>query len=461
VIVRVASVRVNFLSNLVGSIATAAVLLAVLPIYLHYLGADAFGLIGVYTMLIGVAGLLDMGLTPALSRELALQSASLQGRLQIRCTVRTLEICYASASVFIFGLAYFLVPMLALGWLKPNNLSAATVQLCLQIMSLQLVFQLPLSFYTGGFVGMQRQGLMNILNTAMTAVRAGSTVFLLYTFTHDVVIFFVWQAIITAVHLLLMALCLWKILPTGIAVFKLKILKRLWRYAAGMIGITALSILLTQLDKIILSRTLSLEHFGYYMLAWNIASVLLRPVGPVHNAWLPRMTQLAMVDNVRELAKLYHKGAQLVNLLVVPIAILIAVFSHQVLYLYTGSSKLADATATALVLLTIGSACNALMNIPYALTLAYGWTKFAIYQNVLASMVVLPLTYWASTRYGLNGGGVGWMVVNVLYIAISLSFIHRRYLKTELKQWYVGNFTLYFRENYSYIKTFFKHEPTR
>jgi O-antigen/teichoic acid export membrane protein len=461
VIVRVASVRINFLSNLAGNIATAVILLAVLPMYLHFLGADAFGLIGVHTMLTGVAALLDMGLTPALSRELALQSASIQGRSHIRCTVRTLEICYASAAIFIFVLAFILVPMLAQDWLKPTTLSAATVHQCLQIMSLQLAFQLPLSFYTGGFVGMQRQALMNVLNTAMTAVRASSTVFLLYTFNVDVAIFFVWQAIVTAVHLLLMALCLWKILPTGIAVFKLDILKRLWRYAAGMIGITALSILLTQLDKIILSRTLSLEHFGYYMLAWNIASILLRPVGPVNNAWLPKMTQLAMADNINELAKLYHKGAQLVNLLVVPAAILIAIFSHQILYFYTGSRNLADATATALVLLTIGSACNALMNIPYALTLAYGWTRFAIYQNILASIVVLPLTYWASTQYGLNGGGVGWMVVNVLYIALSLNFIHRRYLKMELKQWYVGNFTLYFRENYFYIKTLFKHESTR
>jgi O-antigen/teichoic acid export membrane protein len=457
----VASVKINFLSNLAGSLATAVILLAVLPIYLHYLGTDALGLIGVYTMLTGVAALLDMGLTPALSRELALQSASTQGRLQIRTTVRTLEICYASAAIFIFGLSVYFVPMLAHGWLKPTNISATTVQQCLQIMSLQLVLQLLVSFYTGGFVGMQRQGQMNILNTAMAAVRAGSTVLLLYTANIEIVGFFIWQAALTAVHLVLMALCLWRILPAGVADFRLETLKSLWRYAAGMIGITALSILLTQLDKIILSRTLSLEHFGYYMLAWNIASVLLRPVGPVTNAWLPRMTQLAMVDNVGELAKLYQKGAQLVNLLVVPAAITIVIFSHQILHIYTGSIALADATATALVLLTIGSACNALMNIPYALTLAYGWTSFAIFQNVLASMVILPLTYWASTQYGLNGGGLGWMVVNISYVAISLSFIHRRYLKTELKQWYVGNLTLYCKDNYCYIKKLFQNAPTR
>jgi O-antigen/teichoic acid export membrane protein len=226
-------------------------------------------------------------------------------------------------------------------------------------------------------------------------------------------------------------------------------------------SITALSILLTQLDKIILSRTLSLEQFGYYMLAWNVASLLLRPAGPVLSAWLPRLTQLATLGSTDELARLYHKGAQLVNVLVVPAAIIVAIFSHQILYIYTGNKSLADSAAVALTLLSIGSACNALMHMPYALTLAYGWTKFAIYQNILASLVIVPLTYWASTQYGLDGGGLGWMVVNVLYIALSLKFIHRQYLKTELKQWYIGNFTLYLRENYSYIKTLFKHEPNR
>ncbi len=455
------SVKFNFLSNLVGGLASAIILIVVTPVYLQFLGADAFGLIGVFVTLTGIATLLDMGLTPALTRELAQKSATPEGCIQIRSTVRTLELIYAGATVFIFAIAFVLLPLLAVSWLKPSSLSIKIIQQCLELMAVQLALQLPLSFYSGGFVGMQKQVLMNGLNFGMIAIRAIGAVILLIEFDADVVTFFIWQAIITAAHLLVVALSLWRVLPAGQARFKPEILKRLWGYAAGMLGITALSILLTQLDKIILSRTLSLEQFGYYMLAWNVASLLLRPAGPVFSAWLPKMTQLATLGNTDELARLYHKGAQLVNLLVVPAAIVVAIFSNQILYAYTGNKSLADSTAIALTLLSIGSACNALMHMPYALTLAYGWTRFAIYQNILASIVVVPLTYWASTQYGLNGGGVGWMIVNVLYIAISLSFIHRRYLKMELKHWYVGNFTLYFRENYSYIKTLFKHEPTR
>jgi O-antigen/teichoic acid export membrane protein len=457
----VSSVKANFLSNLAGSVASAVILVCVTPIYLHYLGADSFGLVGISITLTGLATLLDMGLTPALTRELAKLTATNDGSLQVRTTVRTLEILYAGGAI-LFGLvAFALLPMLALSWIKSNTLKVDTVQHCLELMAIQLAFQLPLSFYTGGFIGMQRQSLLNILNLLMLAARAIGAVVLLTIFKADVVEFFAWQAVITLVHLCVMAYFLWKILPLGVAVFQFNVLRAVWKYAVGMIGITGLSILLTQLDKIILSRILSLEHFGYYMLAWSIASLLLRPVGPVFNAWLPKMTQLAMVGNEDELVKLYHKGAQIVNLLVVPAAICIAIFSHQILYLYTGSKGLADATATALTVLTIGSACNALMHMPYALTLAYGWTKFAIYQNSIASLVIIPLTYWTSTLLGLSGGGIGWMIVNIGYVIISLHIIHKKYLKYELKKWYKNNLNLYYKQNYFYINKLFKYESTR
>lgn len=455
------TVQRNFVSNFIGSSAAALILLLVTPVYLRYLGPEAFGLIGVFITLTGIATLLDMGLTPALTRELAILSATGEGSRAIRSTVRTLEIIYFAVALLALALAYHAVPLLGVHWLKPSGLSTTVVKQCLELMTVQLALQLPLSFYTGGLIGMQKQGLMNAVNTMVAAVRATGAVVLLIIFHADVISFFIWQSAITGVHLLVVGLSLWMGLPLGVSQFRLDALRRIWRYAAGMVGITALSVFLTQLDKIILSRTLSLEHFGYYMLAWNLASMLLKPAGPVFNAWLPRMTQLASVGSTEELALLYRKGAQLLNLLVVPAAILVSIFSYQVLHLYTGSAVVAEATATALILLCIGSACNALMHMPYALTLAYGWTQFAIVQNILASLIIIPITYWASTKYGLDGGGLGWILVNSLYVFSSLYFIHKRYLKTELAAWYRGNSTLYFQQNFRYIKKLLKHESTR
>jgi O-antigen/teichoic acid export membrane protein len=446
------SVKLNFFSNLAGSSIIALILLVVTPIYLRYLGADSFGLIGVFITLSGVAALLDAGITPALTRELAKQSSTVEGSCEIRTVVRTLELVYCLITVAVFAVVFSSTSFLTDHWLKPSSLDKGVVKTCLQLMAVQLAFQLPLSFYTGGFIGMQKQGLMNLLNIAMAATKAIGAIAVLVIFQGDVVDFFIWQTVATALHLVIMYLSLWSVLPPGITCFKVGTLAGIWRYAAGMFGITAVSILLTQLDKIILSRTLSLEHFGYYMLAWYIASILLRPVGPVFNAWLPRLTQFAMVDNKIELLTLYRKGAQLVNLLVIPAAIILATNSHLVLALYTGNQELANIAALPLTLLAIGSAFNGLMHMPYALTLAYGWTSFTIYQNTIAALIIVPLTYWLSVNYGITGGAVGWLAVNLGYVCISSLLIHRTYLRTEVKKWYLDNITLYAMTYFDMIK---------
>jgi O-antigen/teichoic acid export membrane protein len=446
------SVKLNFLSNLAGNAATAVILLVALPVYLHYLGPDAFGLVGVFITLTGIAALLDMGLTPALTREIARHTATTEGTSKIRTTVRTLEVAYFFIAIFLSIAAYFLLPFLARYWLKPSSLDIAIVERCLQLMAIQLSFQLPLSFYTGGFIGLQKHGLMNLLNAFIALVRATGAVTVLVYFQGDVVFFFTWQVIVTVIHLIVMAIVLWKNLPSGDAAFKLEALRSVWGYAAGMFGISAISILLTQLDKIILSRALSLEHFGYYMIAWYMASLLLRPVGPVFNAWLPRLTQLAMTDRKSELLSLYRQGTQLVNLLVMPAAIVLACYSHLALKLYTGNSELADVAATPLKLLALGSALNALMHMPYALTLAYGWTSFTFYQNVIASIIIAPLTYWLSNSYGITGGAVGWLVVNLGYVIFSSWIIHKKYLRSETRKWYADNITLYSKTYFNALK---------
>jgi O-antigen/teichoic acid export membrane protein len=452
----VVSVRGNFFSNLAGTTASVVVLILVTPIYLRYLGPDAFGLLGVFITLTSIASLLDLGLTPALIREVASLSATYEGSRQIRTTVRTLEVIYFGATVLVLLIAFHLLPLLAVHWLKPSNINFSTIQFCLQIMAVQLAIQLPLSFYTGGFIGMQRQGLMNAMSSGIVVVRAAGAVVLLVVYHADVTTFFCWQAAVTAFHLLLIAFILWQILPNGKASFRLVSVRHMWEYAAGMIAVTALSILLTQLDKIILSRTLSLEHFGYYMLVWNMASLLIRPAVLVFNAWMPRMTQMATLELTGDLGVLYRKGAQLTNLLVVPVAFVLAIFSNDILFVYTGNRQLAESAATALTLLSIGSACNALMYMPYALTLAYGWTKFSIYQNILAVLAIAPITYWASTQFGLNGGGIGWLLVNIAYFLFSPYLVHKRYLQSELMPWYRGNCTLYLRSNFNYLKNIMK-----
>ena len=63
--------RRNFLAGLTSSVWAAIAGLIAMPFYVKYLGAEAFGMIGVHLALQGLFMMLDMGFAPAVSREIA------------------------------------------------------------------------------------------------------------------------------------------------------------------------------------------------------------------------------------------------------------------------------------------------------------------------------------------------------------------------------------------------------
>jgi len=50
-----------------------------IPVYINILGIDSYGLIGIYTSLQALSGLLDIGLSNTLNREMARLSGQLAG----------------------------------------------------------------------------------------------------------------------------------------------------------------------------------------------------------------------------------------------------------------------------------------------------------------------------------------------------------------------------------------------
>jgi len=203
-----------------------------------------------------------------------------------------------------------------------------------------------------------------------------------------------------------------------------------------MMGISFMTILPTQLDKIMLSKMLTLEIFGYYMLAFNVANALNNLVTPVFSALFPKFTQLVATGNDSQLAMLYHKGCLFLSVLLLPMAITIAFFAKDVLALWLGNDTAAQNAHPILTLLMIGTALNAVMTLPYALQLAHGWTKLAIYKNIVAVVVLVPLMVWMVQMYQGIGAAWVWIILNPGYFIFEVPIMHRRSLKDEMGHWH-------------------------
>jgi O-antigen/teichoic acid export membrane protein len=61
----------NILANYASQIYVTLIGIFMVPLYIKYMGAEAYGLVGFFAMLQAWFNLLDMGLTPTTARETA------------------------------------------------------------------------------------------------------------------------------------------------------------------------------------------------------------------------------------------------------------------------------------------------------------------------------------------------------------------------------------------------------
>jgi O-antigen/teichoic acid export membrane protein len=91
----------NLIANYLGQGWVAIMGLAFIPIYIKFLGIEAYGLIGLFALLQAWLALLDMGMTPTLGREMARFTGGSHTAQSIRDLLRSIEIIALGIAVLI------------------------------------------------------------------------------------------------------------------------------------------------------------------------------------------------------------------------------------------------------------------------------------------------------------------------------------------------------------------------
>lgn len=430
--------RYNAIANYLGQGWVALMGLAFIPVYIRYLGVEAWGLVGFMSMLQAWLILLDMGLTPTLSREMARFHAGAHSAQSIRDLLRSLEVIYGGVAVAVVGIVWLIAPWVSEHWLSATQLSAASVAQAIGIMGLVLAARMVEQIYRGAIQGLQRQVWLNGAQSVLATIRWGGVVGVLAWVVPSIEAFFVWQGLVSLLTLSIFAWKTYQCLPPGerAAHFDLAALVRIRRFAGGMAATTLLALLLTQVDKILLSKLVSLEEFGYYTLAASVAGVLYFLVAPMITAVSPRLTELVAKSDQQALIETYHRASQWLAAVLVPVALMTAAFAEPLLHVWTGNAVLSQQAAPLLAVLAIGTLFNGFMHVPYNTQLAHGWTGFAVRVNIVAVCFIVPAILWAVPRFGAIGAAWAWLALNAGYVLISIHFMHCRLLPGEKWRWY-------------------------
>ena len=408
-----------------------------IPFYIKYLGIEAYGLLGIFALLQGWLVLLDMGMTPAVGREMALFTGGGHNAQSIRDLLRSIEIVGFGIAVLVGLGIWFASDWLVSDWLRVGKLPIDDVAQAVAIMGVTISLRFIENIYRSSIAGLQRQVSLNVLSSVMATLRGFGAIGILAWVSPTIDAFFIWQGLISIITVVLFAIVVYRTLTAThqSARFSLPALIGIWRFAAGMMVLTFLSILLTQVDKILLSRLLTLEAFGYYVLATTVVNVLGSINGPICYAIYPRMIELVAKTDNTGLISIYHSGAQFVTVLMGTAAVLLMVSGDVVMTLWTTDS-VARQTAPLVAVLAMGTLLNGLMAIPVHMLIAHGRTSLIVKFNVFAVAIIVPAIFWVTPKYGAIGAAWLWVILNTGHVTIAIHFIHRQLLPSEKWRWY-------------------------
>jgi O-antigen/teichoic acid export membrane protein len=439
----VASVKRNIAANFAGKGVNALLSLALVPVYIRALGVESYGLVTFFIALQGLVSFADFGLGTVLSRSLAQSAATgFSDGARIRSLARTLELTYWAIGAAI-GLAVVAVaPSLAGNWIKAEGISAGTVADAVALMGLAISLQWAMNFYIAGIAGLQRQVLMNLLLAGSGILRwVGTAAVLLYA-SPTITAFFYWQLFAGGVSTLACAAALWSLLPgrRRDGAFSWRLLKDSWQYTLGLGVISIAGLLLSQLDKIVLSKLLPIQQLAYYGLAGTLAAIPYLLVSPLATAAFPRLVEL--IATKTSLAHSYQKFCQLAAILLIPPAAILGVFAKPVLAAWTRDTALAEKAAPLLALLIVANTLNALAYMPYQLQLAFGRVRYALITNLIAIVAFVPALVFAIDRYQAAGAAAMALILNVIIILGPVGLAHRILVPGESGRWYLHGIAL-------------------
>ncbi|MBK9271790.1 MAG: oligosaccharide flippase family protein [Saprospiraceae bacterium] len=408
------------------------------PLYIYYLGVEAYGLVGFYTSLMAVFFLLDFGFSATIHQELAKEKTDLQARIFRMDLMRTFEIAYVFIAVTGLLILVLLKDTLTHRMVRESDLGEVTIQQSILAMALLLALRLLMGLYSGALNGLQQQFKLNIILIFLEVLKFVAIILCLRFFWNHILAFFIINIVITVFTLIILRRLVWNYERTEQyqAKFRLSVLRPSIKFTRGVALISTIAAIISQVDKFVVSGMVSLEEFGYYTLAFTIASIPMKFVASVSGAVYPRLVQEHSRGNEESLVKLYHKASQLISVVIIPVSLGIFFFTIPILNIWFGNEVLTTRIEWLVKIFVIGFMLNGLMTMPYYLQLVYRWTSLSIIKNLIAILVLVPLLFYLVSTFGIEGAALIWLILNLGYLLLEIPILHSRILPSILRPWY-------------------------
>jgi O-antigen/teichoic acid export membrane protein len=421
------NLRISILANYLSQFYVTLVSMALVPVYLRHMGAEAYGLVGFFSMLFSLFYLLDMGLTPTISRETARFHGGVLSAQSFRQLFRAMSLAFALVAV-LGALGIWLASDWVVGrWFKLDVLPHGSALLAVQLMALTVAMRWMGGLYRGVLSGGERMVWLPAFNAIMATLRFVGVLAAMQLWGYTVQVFFTYQLAVALTEFAVLGAKTVSLLPpVPVVGWSFGPLRPLLQFGLITAVSSALGVLLMQVDKFLLSGLLPLAEYGHFSLAVVVATSVMVVSAPISTALMPRMARLHAERREPELLSIYRLSTRLTSSLGLGGALTLAFCAHPLLTTWTGDAAWAHEFWPVLSLYAVGYGFWALGAFPYYLQYARGQLRWYLWGNLGLLCIQVPAVVWAAGHSGAVGAGMAWLVLSGLYLVVWGAVVHRR-----------------------------------
>ena len=395
------------------------------PLYIKFLGEEAFGLVTFFSTLQTIMNLLGMGLSKTLRREFASIGNTDKLLIEKYKLLRSVEFVYGCIALLIIFLCFFGANFIATKWLSVNKLPINLVSKTIVLMGVSIAIQMIASMLQGCLFGLEKQVEADIIQFFWSFVRNVGVILLMALCAIDLISFYLWYIALDVFYLTILRIRVINFLKKNNTyrlswnLSDISNIRKIWKYAFGLFFISICTI---GFDKVIISKSFDLITIGAYntiVMLGNFSLIISTSVGI---AVFSRFAILKSENKMDELRSLYKTVNRLVNFCVGCLGSFIAVFSNDIILFWTNSTQIAQIASNSAELLILGFTFLALQQITYEYMLSTGVVFFDNIRaiiTVVALLAIMPLLILRNGFFGAAEAVFGiFSIIAIVYVGI-------------------------------------------
>lgn len=413
----------NSLLNLCGQVAPLAIGLFAIPLLVHGLGIDRFGVLTLAWLLIGYFSLFDLGMAKALTQVVAGEATGGESG-RVGHTVWTAWIVMLLSGLVGAVIACGIAPWMVDG---PLNISPSLRAETLPAL-LVLGLSIPVVIVTAGIRGVleavQRFGFISalrVLNGAFSYIAPVVMLSISDSLLAIVSVLALGRVIVLVAHLVF---CL-HVVP-GIRVrprFSLDVLVKLLRLGGWITVSNVISPVMAYLDRFAVAAMVSAAAVAYYATPLSMVTNVLAVPFAITGVLFPAFAAAHAREPLRTTA-LLTRGFKVTLLLLLPITVVIVALARSGMRVWLGE-EFALHSAAVLQVLTVGILFNGCAQVPSNLIQSVGRADLTARLHLLEVLPYVAVMCWATAAWGILGTAVVWSARTAIDLFCLLALARR------------------------------------